>query len=340
VARPRNYNNNGGKTVSSKEVAAAAQVSQATVSRVFSGQTNITEKTRIKVLQAAEALGYRPNAIARGLTLNRSNLIALVTIDVVNPHYNAIINKIADRIQDIGREPLFFVSKEEKKLDDILSQVLQYRVDAIIVLSAAVSSQMAAECERIQIPIVIFNKYTVNKNILTVCSDNVQAGWIAANYLLEKGHTRFAFIGSDTFLGTSKDRLRGFTDCLGEKGIDQCIVKMVPYTYEDGLKAMQQIMADENKPTAVFCAGDILAIAAMDAAKFERGIKIPEDVAIIGFDNIDAASWSPYNLTTFEQQIDGMVETAFKYLTLKLNGEPAEEGLKLFECKLVERTSA
>jgi DNA-binding LacI/PurR family transcriptional regulator len=339
VARAKHASNNGGKTVNSKEVAAAAKVSQATVSRVFSGQTNITEKTRNKVLQAAEALGYRPNAIARGLTLNRSNLIALVTIDVVNPHYNAVINKIADRIQEIGREPLFFVSREEKKLDDILAQVLQYRVDAIIVLSAAVSSQMAAECERIQTPIVIFNKYTVNKNILTVCSDNVQAGWIAANYLLEKGHRRFAFIGSDTFLGTTKDRLRGFTDCLGEKGIDKCNVRMVPYTYEDGWKAMKQVLADENRPTAVFCAGDILALAAMDAAKFGGGLRIPEDMAIIGFDNIDATSWSPYRLTTFEQQIDRMVETAFDYLNLKLNGEPAEGGLKLFECKIIERTS-
>ncbi len=339
MAKAKHINNNVGKTVNSKEVAAAAKVSQATVSRVFSGQNNIAEKTRLRVLQAAEALGYRPNAIARGLTLNRSNLIALVTIDVVNPHYNAIINKIADRIQEIGREPLFFVSQEEKKLDDILSQVLQYRVDAIVVLSAAVSSQMAAECERIQIPIVIFNKYTVNKNLLTVCSDNVQAGWIAANYLLEKGYSRFAFIGSDTFLGTTKDRLRGFTDCLGEKGIENCIVRMVPYTYEDGWKAMKQILEAKDKPTAVFCAGDILALAAMDAAKFGSGLRVPEDLAIVGFDNIDAASWSPYGLTTFEQQIDSMVDTAFHYLNLKLNGEPAEGGLKLFECKIIERTS-
>lgn len=116
MAKPKHLNNNGGKTVNSKEVAAVAKVSQATVSRVFSGQNNITDKTKQRVLQAAEALGYRPNAIARGLTLNRSNLIALVTIDVVNPHYNAIINKIADRIQEIGREPLFLFQGKKKSL--------------------------------------------------------------------------------------------------------------------------------------------------------------------------------------------------------------------------------
>lgn len=336
MAHTRNMNS--GRMANSKEVAALANVSQATVSRVFNSHTNIKEKTRQRVLEAAETLGYRPNAIARGLTLNRSNLIAIVTIDVVNPHYNAVINKVADRIQDVGREPLFFVSPEEKNLDEILSQVLQYRVDAIIILSAAISSQMAAECEKIQIPVVVFNKYTVNKNIMTVCSDNVQAGWMAANYLHEKGHRTFAFIGSNTFLGTSKERLHGFTDCLNEKGIDSCIVQMVPYTYEAGRMAMKSILDGATAPEAVFCAGDMLAFGAMDVAK-EYGLKIPQDLAIIGFDNIDAASWSPYSLTTFEQQIDKMLDTTFEYLNKKLNGEEIHEGVNLFACKIVERTS-
>lgn len=329
-----------GRIASSKEVAALAKVSQATVSRVFSGQANIRESTRLRVLQAAEALGYYPNAIARSLTMSRSNLIAIVSIDVVNPHYNAMINKVADRIQEIGKEPLFFVSPEEKNLDEILSQVIQYRVDAIIVLSAAISSQMAAECEKIQVPVVVFNKYTVNKNILTVCTDNVQSGWMAANYLYEKGRKTFAFIGSTTFLGTSRDRLRGYKDCLFEKGIEDCSVQMVPYTYEEGYKAMGEILRANPKTNAVFCAGDILALGAVDAAKYEFGLKIPQDMSIIGFDNIDAASWKPYMLTTFEQQIDNMLDMTFDYLVKKLIGGDVSEGVKLFASKIVERGSA
>jgi DNA-binding LacI/PurR family transcriptional regulator len=327
-----------GKVANSKEVAALAKVSQATVSRVFSGQTNIKEKTKKRVLEAAEALGYRPNAIARGLTLNRSNLIAIVSINIVNPHYNAMINKVADRIQEMGREPLFFVSPEEKMFNDILSQVLQYRVDAIIVLSAAISSQMAAECEKVQVPLVVFNKYTVNKNIMTVCSDNVQAGWTAANYLYEKGYHSFAFIGSDTFLGTSKERQRGFSDCLREKGVENITIQTVPYSYEDGCGAMRTLLS-KNKPDAVFCAGDLLALGAMDTARYEYGLKIPQDLAIIGFDNIDASSWAPYALTTFEQQIDNMLDTTFAYLKSKLSGEQIGEGVRLFECRLIERSS-
>jgi len=326
------------KIPTSKEVAALANVSQATVSRVFNGENNTTEKTKQKVLDAAKTLGYRPNAMARGLTLNRSNFIAIVTINVVNPHYNAVINKVASRIQEIGREPLYFVTDEEKKLDEILTQVLKYRVDGIIILSAAISSQMAAEFEKIQIPVVVFNKYTVNKNFMTVCSDNVKAGWMAANYLYEKGRRSFAFLGSNTFLGTSKDRLRGFKDCLEEKGITDTIVKMVPYSYESGKIGLKEIF-EEGKPDAIFCAGDLLGLGVMDYAKNSLGLKIPEDLAVIGFDNIDAASWTPYNLTTFDQQIDKMLDTTFTYLDRKLHGENVEEGVTLFECEIIERES-
>ena len=205
-----------------------------------------------------------------------------------------------------------------EKADEIISQVLQYRVDGIIVLSAAVSTQMAAECEKIQIPVVVFNKYTVNNNIMTVCSDNVKAGWMAANYFHSKGYRNYAFIGSNTFLGTSKDRLRGFKDALFEKGIEKCEVQMVPYTYEAGGQAIREILSEEKKIDAVFCAGDMLALGAMDTIKYEYGLKIPEDIAVIGFDNIDAASWPPYSLTTFEQQIDKMLDTTFNYLSKNL----------------------
>ncbi|NMA66835.1 MAG: substrate-binding domain-containing protein [Clostridiaceae bacterium] len=336
----QNNNSNFNKMPSSKEVAALAKVSQATVSRVFSGHTNITEKTRRRVLEAAEKLGYRPNAMARSLTLNRSNLIALVTLDVVNPHYNAMINKVADRIQKIGRELLYFVSREEKNLDEVISQVLQYRVDGIIVHSAAISSHMAAECEKNQIPVVVFNKYTVNKNVMTVCSDNVRAGWMAANHFYDRGYRNFAFIGSHTFSATSKDRLRGFKDALYEKGIENCVTQMVPYTYEAGATAARTILNEQKKIDAIFCAGDLLALGAIDVIKYEYGLQIPQDIAIIGFDNIEAASWPPYLLATFEQQIDKMLDTTFNYLSKKLNGEVVDEGVELFECTLIERNSA
>ena len=217
--------------------------------------------------------------------------------------------------------------------------MLQYRVDGIIVLSASIPADLAAEFEKIQVPVVVFNKYTVNKSVMSVCSDNVHAGWTAANYLYGKGHRTFGFIGSTAFHGTSKDRLRGFRDCLFEYGIDDCSVQMVPYTYEAGGEALQAMLQSGKHPDAIFCAGDILALGAMDAARHKLNIRIPQELAIVGFDNIDAASWYSYSLTTFEQQIDIMLETAFDYLNKRLKGYETEGGVTLFACKIVERTS-
>ena len=323
----------------SKEVAALAKVSQATVSRVFSGQDNIREETRQKVLEAAKLLGYRPNALARSLTSSRSNLIAVVSLDILNPHHNALINKVTTRIQESGSQTLFFISPVEQQLDQILSQILQYQVDAIIVLSAALSAQMTQECQRVRVPVVVFNKYTINKGLFSVCSDNIEAGWLVANYLYDKGYRHFGFIGTDTIYGTSSDRQKGFTDCLLEKGIHQCLVEKGPYTYEGGHQAMASMLSGPHRPDAVFCMGDLMALGAMDCIRNDFGLRVPEDVAVVGFDNIDPAGWQSYNLTTVEQKIDAMMDVAFEYLEKKLAGEHVKEGIKLFSCKIIERSS-
>ena len=327
------------KMPTSKEVAAAAHVSQATVSRVFSGQTNIREETRNRVLEAAKQLGYRPNALARGLTSSRSNLIAVVSLDIVNPHHNALINKVTTRIQELGSQTFFFVSPMEQKLDQILSQTLQYQVDAIIVLAAALSAQMTQECRKARVPVVVFNKYTINESIFSICSDNIGAGWMVANYLYDKGYRKFGYIGSDMIYGTSSDRQKGFTDCLAEKGIPHCRVEKGSYTYEGGWQAMKAMLESGEKPEAVFCMGDLMALGAMDCIRREFGLRIPEDIAVIGFDNIDPASWQSYELTTVTQEIDAMLDVTFDYLGKKLSGEPVNEGLKLFPCRSLERSS-
>jgi DNA-binding LacI/PurR family transcriptional regulator len=325
--------------INSKTVAKIAGVSQATVSRVFNSQVNIREETRQLVLDTAHKLGYRPNAIARSLTSRKSNLVAVVSIGVVNPYYHSNIVKISNEIQKSGRQTLFFVSTKEQELDDILAQILQYQVDAVIVLSAVLSTQMTKECARVRVPVVVFNKYTVNENVLSVCSDNVGAGWMIANYLYEKGHQRYAFIGSETFSGTSSDRQKGFLDCLAEKGIGDCVMRSVPYTYREGYEAMCSILRDIPRPDAVFCAADLIALGALDAARWEFGMDVPRDIAIIGFDNIPEASFEAYRLTTVEQKIDEMVSMAFDYLNNRLSGNPVPNGLHLFGCEIIERSS-
>jgi DNA-binding LacI/PurR family transcriptional regulator len=327
--------------INSKTVAKIAGVSQATVSRVFNSQVNIREETKQRVLDAARQMGYRPNAIARSLTSRKSNLVAVVSIGIVNPYYHSNILKVTSEIQKSGRQTLFFVSPHEQELDDVLAQILQYQIDAVIVMSAVLSTQMTRECARVRVPVVVFNKYTVDENVLSVCSDNVGAGRVVADYLLKKGHKRYAFIGSETFSGTSSDRQKGFLDCLAEKGIRDCIVWNIPYTYREGYEAMCNILQNGPRPDAVFCAADLIALGAMDAARSKFRLNVPRDIAIIGFDNIADASFESYHLTTMEQEIDKMIKKAFEYLNNRLSGNPSPSGgVHLFECKMIERSSA
>ena len=327
--------------INSKTVAKIAGVSQATVSRVFNSQVKIKEETKQRVLDVAQRMGYRPNAIARSLTSRRSNLVAIVSIDIVNPYYHSNILKITSEIQKSGRQTLFFVSPHEQKLDDVLVQVLQYQVDAVIVMSAVLSTQMIRECARVRVPVVVFNKYTADETVLSVCSDNVGAGWLVANYLFEKGHQKYAFIGSETFSGTSSDRQKGFLDCLETKGVRDCIIRNASYTYREGYEAMRSILLDGLRPDAVFCVADLIALGAMDAARSKFALDIPHDIAIVGFDNIAETSFDAYRLTTMEQNVDEMIDKTFEYLNSRLSGNLSLcGGSHLFKCKMIERASA
>ena len=329
------------RSISSKTVAKMAGVSQSTVSRVFNSQVKIREETKRRVLDAAQLMGYRPNAIARSLTSKKSNLVAVVSIGIVNPYYHSNLLKVTTEIQKSGRQTLFFVSPHERELDDILAQILQYQIDAVIVMSAVLSTQMTRECARVRVPVVVFNKYADDENVLSVCSDNVGAGRYVANYLFERGHQKYAFIGSDTFYGTSIDRQKGFLDYLGEKGVRDCTVMNAPYNYREGYEAMRSILRNKPRPDAVFCAGDLLALGALDAARSDFSLNIPRDIAIIGFDNIADASFEVYRLTTMEQKIDEMLGKTFEYLNNRLSGNPSSSGgVSLFPCRMIERSSA
>ncbi len=320
----------------SKQVAEIAKVSQSTVSRVFSGMDGISEATKKRVFSTAEKIGYRPNAIARSLILNRSNLIAMVALGVQNPYYNVVINEVASRIQKMNREPLFFIAEEEKGVDQILGQVMQYRVDGIIVLSAEMSPAMAAEFEKIKTPMVIFNKLTHIANVKTICSDNERAGRDAADHLFSRGYREPVFVGSSTFHITSLTREKGFVSRFEELGCKVQILQQIPYSYQAGKVIIEELFQSQTHFDSIFCAADLFALGAIDQLR-NSSIRVPEDVGIIGFDNIESASWPSYQLTTFSQQTETMLDACFAYLDTKLEGHENGSDIQLFPCELIHR---
>lgn len=327
------------KIITSIDVAQRAGVSQSTVSRVFSSEDRVSEETRARVLAAAHELGYQPNVLARSLATQQSNIIGIVT-HISSPFYPYIIEKLTRRLQEMGRQTLLFSVEPDQEVDDILPLVLQYRVDALIITSASLSSEMANQCERQGIPVVLFNRYVLGARVSAVCCDNVEGGRLVANLLLDAGHRRLALIAGRAPTSTNRDREKGFADRLRERGSANWLREESDHAYQDGREAAIRLLSHTDRPDAIFCISDIVAFGAIDAARYDFGLRVPEDVSIIGFDDLPTAAWPAYSVTTIREPVNRMVDLALKLMLERIEHPDAEPVLELLPGQLVRRSSA
>lgn len=325
--------------ITAKDVARLAGVSQPTVSRVFSSTNKVTPDTREKVLAAVQELGYKPNAIARSLTSQRTNIVGIVA--QLNKDFTlSTLDLISRKLQREGKQVLLFNVDTDQELDDVISNVLQYQVDGLIITVTTFTSKLVEDCARQGTKILLFNRHMMGVNINSVSSDNVEVGRMVANYLLDTGHKRLAFIGGRDIVSSSNDRLKGFRDRIQERGVaDLIVVYGGEYYYETGRKTARQLLLRQDRPDAIFCAGDVLALGAMDAARYDMGLTIPDDVSIIGHDDVAIASWPSYSLTTVRQPFLEMVDTGLEMLLNSIENRDSEPELKLFQGQLIKRSS-
>jgi DNA-binding LacI/PurR family transcriptional regulator len=262
------------------------------------------------VRAAAAQLGYTPNAIARSLITQQTNMIGIVTADVTIPFQPIVLETFLQKLQASGRQVLVFTPAPGQDVDDLLPTALQYQVEALIVTSATLSSRSIVECARAGTRLVLFSRYIEGADVSSVTGDNIGAGAAIAEYLLAGGHERLAYIAGDPKSSTNRDRERGFTMHLWEHGAARPLLESAgAYSYEGGRAAVQRLLHDASPPDAIFCASDVLAFGAMDGAR-EAGRRVPEDLSIVGFDDIPMASWRAYNLTTVRLPLDAMVDAA------------------------------
>ncbi|MBP7694827.1 MAG: LacI family DNA-binding transcriptional regulator [Anaerolineales bacterium] len=327
------------KTVTSVDVAHRAGVSQSTVSRVFSAEDRVSGETRARVLAAAQELGYQPNVLARSLTTQQSNIVGIVT-HISNPFYPYVIEKLTRRLQEMGRQTLLFSVEPDQDVDEILPLVLQYRVDALIITSASLSSEMASQCERQGTPVVLFNRYVLGAKVSAVCCDNIEGGRLVANLLLDAGHKRLAHIAGRAPTSTNRDREKGFADRLRERGYANWLRDESGHDYQTGREAAARLLGRPDRPDAIFCVSDIVAFGAIDAARYDCGLRVPDDVSIIGFDDLPAAAWPAYSVTTIREPVNRMVELTLKHLVERIHNPEAEPVLELLPGQLVQRASA
>lgn len=326
--------------VTSLDVARLAQVSQSAVSRTYTPGASVSEVTRAKVEDAARKLGYRPNAIARSLITRRSRMIAVVMSYLDNQFYPVVLEKISQRLQRDGYHVLLFIA-DTREVDSVLSDILQYQVDGLVLASTSLSSALALRCSEAGIPVVLFNRTArESQNCSSVTSDNYEGGRLVARHLVETGHERIAFIAGTEDSSTNLDRERGFLDSLTEHG-RRCFARAVGnYDFEQAKTAARHLFSGSasNRPDAVFVANDHMAIAVMDTLRTELGLRIPLDLSVVGFDNVRQAAWGSYQLTSVEQDADAMIEATTQLLLNQIDGAVQSNSVVL-PARLVVRGS-
>lgn len=302
-------------------VAQQAGVSVMTASRALSGEGYISDKTKEKVLVAAAALGYTPNLPARVMRGSRTGVIGVLVNDLNSSVVNLIVGEITNIVRRAGLDMLIYNAVEDLGTSRSGGvSILKGMCDGLLLVLPRMKEGHAAVLEKSQIPIVLVNYWRADTTLPVVRGDNYVGARAAVRHLLELGHTRIAFVTGSAYSGQSSERQRGYSDALAEAGIkpDPRLVGAGTFSQQSGLEAGRKLLAQAEPPTAIFCANDEMAYGVMDAAR-AQGLRLPEDLSIIGFDDIGASAHVHPALTTIRQPLGRISEAAVQELLARIN---------------------
>lgn len=323
--------------VTLKEVAELAGVSRSAVSRTFTKGASVSALTRRKVEDAADQLGYQPNALASSLTTGRTKLIGLIANNFHNPIFLEIFDLYTRGLQELGLRPLLVNLTDETDPNNSLQLLGQYSVDGVIVASSTLSPDFPRAFREAGIPVVhSFGRAALHPKVNVVGVDNAECGRIAATSLIARGYRHVGFLGGPQTATSTQDRLRGFRHVIESRSDIQLSVSFAKgYTFEAGRAAMTRALQDQPAQ-AYFCGDDVLSIGALSAVQ-SLGLRVPEDVGVIGFNDMEMAKWENINLTTIQQPIKPIIQTSIEVVMSLLEAENQPPVARLFPCRLVER---
>lgn len=281
-------------------------------------------------MKAAGDLGYRPNAIARSLITRRSNIVALLFSYLDNQFYALALERLCIELQKQGFHALVFMMPDTNEgVEETVSELLDYQVDGIITASVELSSSLCEFCVEQKIPVVMFNRAQDDDRLTSVTTDNVAGGRMAARHLLETGRKRISLISGWQRASTSRDREFGFRAELHKQGVDLVAEEMGHFDLERTRAAAQNLMDRPQavRPDAIFAVNDYMAIEAMSLIRHRLNLRIPQDVSMIGFDDIPLAALPEFSLTTLRQPIRRMVSNAVRLMMAAIadEGDGAEK---------------
>lgn len=327
------------KKPSSADVAALAGVSRATVSRAFSPTYNLDATLKARVLQAADTLGYRPNAIARSLNTQRTNIVGIALRNTSNPFYAAALDCLIHALQEAGFQSLVFVPKDNNDIDTVLEKALQYQVDAIIIFSTVQNSKLVDAFIARDIPTILFNRYIENSGASSVCLNDLYMGRQVAQRLYDAGHRHFCFISGDESASTVMNRKVGFLMQLQDLGVQNCHVIAGGMSYESGERSAAHMLAAHPAVDACFVCCDQSAFGVMDYLRLVAHKRIPEDIAVVGFDDLPMAANVHYQLSTVRQPWALLVNATVDAVRERIANRTAPPISRVLEGEYVVRRS-
>ena len=302
------------RRATSYDVARLAGVSQSAVSRVFKPGASASVQMRRRVMDAAAQVGYRPNAIARGLITQRSNMVGVIISKLVNLNYPEVLVELTQRFSERGIRVLLFALETEGDTAEAFDQVLQYRVDGVVT-AAMLTGEQLRMFDEAGIPVVFYNRAPEEPAVNAVRCDHAEGERWLVGELVDAGHRRFSIVSGPEDSPVSTERTQGAMRRLRELGIDDITVVTGDYGYLSGRAGFAQIVEKLGAPPdAVVTANDMMAIGCIDEARETFGLRVPGDVSVVGFDGVGPAAYAAYQLTTVSQPVARMTEAAVSML--------------------------
>ncbi|MBK7263828.1 MAG: LacI family DNA-binding transcriptional regulator [Rubrivivax sp.] len=329
-----------GGSITSHDIARLAQVSQATVSRVLRDDPKVSPRTRAHVLKILAETRYEPSAAARAFRGGRADSIGVVVARLSYQLYPAMLEAIGAQLARLGHRMIVWDSDHGGDAPAIRA-LRQGAVDGVILTAATAESAFLSEVPAEGAPVVLLNRTVDTYASDQVSSDNLDGGQRVAEYLVACGRKRIALIGGIPRASTIRNREQGFKNALNRLGVGlppHYQFHSETFTHASGEFAVTRLLELASPPDAIFCVNDVLAVGAMDGAR-ARGVRVPHDLWIVGYDDIEIASWGAYDLTTVRQPMEQMVGLAIELLLARIDQRDAPVTHKCLANELVIRSS-
>lgn len=323
--------------VTLNDVAELAGVSRSAVSRTFTKGASVSQRTRDKVMQAATSLGYSPNALASSLTTGRTKMIGLVSNNFHNPIFLEVFDLFTRGLQDRGLRPLLVNLTDQVEPEASIRMLQQYSVDGVIVASSTLPPAFATAFRQAGLPVVhSFGRHTHDPDVDVLGIDNIAAGAMAARTLIARGYTRLGFLGGPRNATSTQDRQKGFCEEIARHDCvtaTSCFAQA--YSFDAGRATMTQALR-APPAEAYFCADDVLSIGALSALQ-TAGHQVPQDVGLIGLNDMKMANWANINLTTIHNPFAKIISASIARVADLVEDSNIAPEAHLFDCSVIER---